>query len=315
VKKGVRSMLASIFVENAGLKLISLVASIGLFSVVHGAEDAQKSIYVDVISTLPDAASGRMLISEIPVRVRVTLTGSPSQLNTIRPDDVPPIEVDLRDTRRVVYEIDPSDIDVPVGVSVQAVEPHTITLDWVERRERRVRVRPVVVGETRQGLMLASPVRADPDHVTLVGPKREVEGLEFVETSEIDLATVLEGRSERRVRLTHLPEHVIVEGDSAISLALDVVPERAERTISRVQVGAVGATARSIRPASVNVTIFGPPDLVQSLDADSVLPYVDATAVRQTRVPQMIDVEVGSLPAGIEVRRISPPQVLVTPGG
>lgn len=315
MKKRVRGALRTIFIDDIGLKLISLIASITLFSVVHGAEDAQKSIYVDVISTLPEASSGRMLVSDIPVRVRVTLAGSPAQLNAIRPDDVPPLELDLRDTRRVTYEIDSSDIDVPVGVTVQSVEPHTIALDWVERRERRVRVRPLLIGEPRRGFVLASPPRVDPEFVTLIGPKREIENLEYAETTEVDLAGLLEGRIERRVRLVHLPEHVIVDGDSAVTLAIDVVPERAERTIARVQVGAVGASARSIRPGNVTISLFGPPDLVQGLDVDSVLPFVDASSVRQSRVPQMLEVQVGGLPAGIEVRRISPPRVLVTPGG
>jgi len=315
VKPRVRSAIRSIFFEDIGLKLISLITSITLFSVVHGAEDAQKSIYVDVISTLPDAASGKMLVSDIPVRVRVTLAGSPAQLNAIRPDDVPPLELDLRDTRRISYEIDPGDLDVPVGVTVQSVEPSTIALDWVERRERRVRVRPLLVGEPRRGYMVAGAVRVEPEVVELVGPRREVDSLEYVETAEVDLGSLLEGRSERRVRLVHLPEHVIVSGDAGATITIEVVPERAERTIQRVQIGAVGATARSIRPSVVSVTLFGPPDLVQGLDADSVLPYVDASALRLSRVPQMISVEVGGLPSGVEVRRVSPPQVLVTPGG
>lgn len=313
MKSKFRSTVRSIFVENLGLKLISLVASITLFSVVHGAQDAQKSIYVDVISTLPDASTGRMLVSEIPVRVRVTLAGSPAQLNAIRPDNVPPLELDLRDTRRISYEIDPSDIDVPVGVTVQSVEPSGITLDWVERQEARVRVRALLVGEPRRGLMLAGQVRVEPEVVNLVGPRRELQNIEYVETSEIELASLLEGRSERRVRLVHLPEHVMVEGDTGVNVTIDIAPERAERTISRIQVGAVGATARSIRPATVGVTLFGPPEVVQAIDADSVLPYVDATSVRQSHAPQMLAVEVGGLPNGVEVRRVSPPQVLVTP--
>ena len=53
-----RRVLA-ILLHDKGLKLLSLVAAIIFFSFVHGAEDAQKTIYVDVISLLPEPSSRR----------------------------------------------------------------------------------------------------------------------------------------------------------------------------------------------------------------------------------------------------------------
>ncbi len=69
--------------ENVGLKIISLVAAIVLFSLVRGSEDAQRSVFVDVVATLPSPASGKILIGEIPDKVKVTLRGSRSLLNSI----------------------------------------------------------------------------------------------------------------------------------------------------------------------------------------------------------------------------------------
>ena len=303
----------NIFLHNAGLKFVSLVAAITLFSVVHGAEDAQKTVCVDVISTLPAASSGRMLISEIPVRVRVSLQGSPTQLNAMRPGDIPPIELDLRDIHRTSYEIDLADVDVAAGVTVTAIEPASIPLDWVVRRERRVRVRPALVGSPRQGRMLVEPVHVDPESVTVVGPKNEIEGLVYVETAEIELSGLGDGRSERRVRLMHLPEHVVVDGDSTVAVTIEVVPERSERTIVHVPIATIGAQSRSIRPNFVNVTVLGPPSVVQAMTSEQVLPFVDGAPLRVSHAPQMLRVQVGGLPEGVELRRATPPEVLVTP--
>jgi YbbR domain-containing protein len=307
------AILRGLLFNNIGLKLVSLIAAIALFSVVHGAEDAQKTVYVDVISTLPAASSGQMLISEIPVRVRVALVGSPSQLNGIRPGDIPPIELDLRDIHRTSYEIETSDVDVPAGVTVTAIEPSSIPLDWVVRRERRVRVRPALVGSPRSGRMLVDPVRVEPESVTVIGPKNEIEGLVYVETAEIELSGLGDGRSERRVRLMHLPEHVIIEGDATVAVTLEIMPERSERTISHVPVAAIGVTTRSMRPTHVNVTILGPPAVVQNITSEQILPFVDGTALRTNRTPQLLRVQVGGLPEGVELRRANPPEVLVTP--
>lgn len=303
----------TIFVHNAGLKIVSLVAAITLFSMVHGSEDAQKTVYVDVISTLPPSSSGRMLTSEIPVRVRVQLTASPSLLNAVRPGDIPPIELDLRDVRRTSYEIRAMDVDVTTGITVTGIEPASIPLDWVVRAERRVRVRPALVGSTRSGHMLVEPVHVEPDSVTVVGPESEIVALAYVETAEIDLSGLGDGRSERRVRLMHLPEHAIVEGDPSVAVTLEVIPERSERTVSHIPIAAIGATTRSIRPAYVSVTILGPPAIVQSMTSDQVLPFVDATALRTSHVPAMLRIQVGGLPEGVELRRANPPEVLVTP--
>lgn len=313
MKANVRKLLRRAFVDDLGLKLLSLVAAITLFFLVHGSQESQKTVYVDVISRLPDSSRGRMLISDIPVRVRVTLAGTPSQLNGIRQGDVPPLELDLRDATLTSYEFDLADFDLPVGVTATSVEPQVIPLEWVQRRERRVRVRPSLVGSVRPGRMLVEPVRVEPDTVTVVGPREEVEGISYIDTAEIELASLADGPTQRRMRLLRLPEHVIVEGDSSVTVSLEVVPERAERTLSRLPVGAVGMASRSIRPAQVTVTLFGPPAIVQGLDADSVLPFVDASELRATHAPEMLRVQVGGLPAEVEVRRVQPPSVLFTP--
>lgn len=313
MKPRVRKVLRRVFVEDLGLKLLSLVAAVTLFFVVHGSEESQKTVYVDVISTLPDSSHGRMLISELPVRVRVTLTGTPSQLNSIRQGDVPPIELDLRDVTLTSYEFDLMAFDLPVGVTATAVDPEMIPLEWVQRRERRVRVRPLLVGALRPGRMLHESVRVEPETVTVVGPREEIEGISYLETAEIELSGLSDGPTQRRVRLLRLPEHVMVEGDSSVTVSLEVVPERAERTLARVPVGAVGLAARAIRPAQVSVTLFGPPAVVQGIDPDSVLPFVDASDLRATHAPEMLPVQIGGLPPDVEVRRVQPPSVLFTP--
>lgn len=310
----VRSFFRAVFVENIGLKLVSLVASIAIYIVIHGADDAQKTIYVDVISTLPDASSGRMLVSDLPVRVRVTLIGSPALLNGIRQGDVPPIELDLRDVRRESYDINPVDVDLPAGVTVQAIDPAAIDLTWVPRTERRVRIRPVLAGNARTGTMLVEPVRIEPESVTLVGPKDVIDALSVLETTEIDVGSLPLGRTERRVRLALLPQHVLIEGEATATVSLEVVPERAERTLPRLTVGTIGLSARSIRPTAVTVVLSGPPGAVESVEPEHVLPFVDAAPLRGERTPQMIRVRVGGLPEGVEVERVSPPEVLVTPG-
>ena len=75
-----KSFLMRALTEHIGLKLVALVASVGLFVIVRGTEDAQISISVDVVALLPPPSTERMLVSEIPDEIRVTLRGSRSVL-------------------------------------------------------------------------------------------------------------------------------------------------------------------------------------------------------------------------------------------
>lgn len=98
-----KSFLMRALTDHLGLKLVALVASVGLFVIVRGTEDAQISISVDVVALLPPPSTERMLVSEIPDEIRVTLRGSRSVLNAVRRDGMQPIQMDLRDASAHFY--------------------------------------------------------------------------------------------------------------------------------------------------------------------------------------------------------------------
>ena len=62
--------------ENIGLKASALGIAILMFSLVHGAEDMERNIYVDVVVRPPPDAKDMILVTETPDRVRVRLKGS-----------------------------------------------------------------------------------------------------------------------------------------------------------------------------------------------------------------------------------------------
>lgn len=303
----------AILVHDGGMKLVSLVAAIIFFSVVHGAEDAQKTIYVDVISLLPEASSGRMLITEIPARVRLTLTGSRSRLAAIRQDQLPAIQVDLRDTRMREYELSPDDFELPLGVAVTEIEPSQLVLEWARRRERRVQIRAQLSGQLQDSLRVNGEPTVDPSSVNVVGPAEEVADFDFAQTAEIDLSSLHEGDNERRVRLLRPPAHAYFVDDPTVTVHVRVEPIQAERTIARLDVGVVGAVART-RPTRVTITLFGTPSVVQAIDPDALFATVELDAEASARGGQLRPVQIRGLPEGVSIRNISPAEVLVTPG-
>jgi len=304
------------FTDNIGLKLFALAASIILFSLVHGAEDAQRSLFVDVVAILPAADSDKILTSELPDRVRVTLRGSRSLLNSIRREEMDAIQVDLTDTDLRYFYFEPEAFEVPVGVEIVQLSPDSIPLVWADRVEREITVEPILSGEPGEGLSLSTPV-VDPAAVLVEGAQNEIDTLSSIRTEGLSVRGLGAGTYERIVRLDPARAHTSYPNGGSVTVRFEVVPERFERVLTALEVVAVGPAAR-VRPATVDVQVRGAPALIAELDGDRLVPWVDSAseelALGGTRP---LAIQLRGLPEGVEVLGIEPAEVLVTrvPGG
>lgn len=305
-----KSALRRAFTENLGLKILALAAAIGLFVIVRGTEDAQISVAVDVVALLPPASTPRMLVSEIPDEVRVTLRGSRSVLNAVRRGGLPPIQMDLRDAAAHFYYFEQDEFELPAGANIVQIAPSAVPLRWVERAERRVRVQPVVDGTVAAGHVL-SGTTVEPGIVQIRGAATEVRRLEEVRTETIDVAGLSAGRHERRVPLGPLPEHVRYVDTPSVMVTLTVEEETASRTLRDLEVAAVGATGATVRPAHVNVVVSGPRGRVTDLSPSRIVPYVDVSGVDPARGAQPLPIALRGVPEGMTATP-EPAEVFVT---
>jgi hypothetical protein len=305
--------LRALLTENIGLKITSLVVAVLLFSVVRGAEDAQRSVLVDVVAELPPESDARILTSDLPAKVRLTLRGSRSLLNSIRADDLPPIEIDLSETQASVYYFESERFEVPAGVEVTQVSPDALPLTWVERTQRAFPVYARLDGRPDTGMMIAGDPTVRPATVVLRGPTPELAGMDRLLTDTIPLAGLGPGHYERRVPIPRLPAHVQFVGDTSVTVQFEIAPEIADRAIPRLDVATVGGAIRELRPARVRVILRGPPTLLDAIDAPSIVPYVDGSALDPSLGAQSILVRVRGIPDGVELAGVDPEEVLATP--
>jgi YbbR domain-containing protein len=296
------------FTENLTAKIVSLVAAIVLFSMVRGSEDAQRTVFSDVVAILPPGDSGKVLLSELPDRVRLTLQGSRSLLNSIRREDLE-VQMDLTDTRLRYYYFDPAVFDLPAGVQIVQMAPASVPLTWADRIERRVPVEPQFVGTPEPGLSITEPVAVEPRRVLLRGPQNEVDPLASVDTQPIDLRGLAAGEQIRTVRLERPPTHASYVGEPMIEVRFEIVRELDERTFSELPVSIVGPVRATLRPGVVAVVVRGPRSSVETMEPTQVVPWVD---IEDPALTGTIE------PEGVEIVRVEPPSVLVAlrgPGG
>lgn len=306
-----RSFLARLAFDNYALKLVALGLSIALFSLVHSDQDAQRSIYLDVVTLLPPPTAEQMLVSDLPSQVRVTLRGSRSRIAALQRDDFAPIQVDLRDPSRRHFLFDMSAIDVSGPVHVVGIEPPSIDLVWATRAQRRVPVRARLRGSPELGTMVKKPVSLSPANVTIQGPQAEVDAVVEVFTDEIPTEGLGKGVHERRVQLQPLTSgHVKYKDDPNVDVKLEITAEQGERVLRHLELAVLGAAAATLRPNVVSVTLNGPVRELGDIEPDQIVPYVDLSTLVPNAPFASLEVKLRGVPEGSEVTRISPPAVL-----
>ncbi len=305
-----RRSLRDLVTNNLGLKLTSLVAAIVLFSIVRGAEDAQRSVFVDVVAVLPPPSSGKMLVSELPDRVRLTLKGSRSQLNAIRPELLQPVQIDLTDTDLRYYYFAGDEFDVPAGVTITQVAPASVPLQWADRLEKRLPVQARVEGTPPDGTVLGAPPVVEPAEVTVVGPREELESVRSVRTEPIDLSGLDVGPHVRRVPLQRVCSHCRFLEERPVEVRFELLRDVSERVLGPLPVLVEGAEARAIEPSAVSANVRGLPREVDLIDPARVQAVVDAS--EQPPGAHVLPVNLRGLPPGIELVGVEPATVKVT---
>lgn len=304
--------LRRMLLDDLGLKLGSLVVSVAIFWIVRGAEEAQRAVFVDVVAFTPPATSERVLTSELPAKVRLTLRGARSIVNAVRSDDIPPVQVDLSSTLSSTFYFEPEMFELPGGVEIVQIAPPTIPLTWARRTTRTVPIVPALEGRPDAGLMLLGAPVVRPASTTLRGPEPELADLERVMTDPVSIVGLAVGRHERRVGLVRLPPHVENLGESAVTVSFEIGPEVAERSVPRLEIAVVGGVVRELRPPRVRVTVRGPPRVLDAMDAPSIVPFIDVSGLEPDGGAMPVLVRVRGIPDGVELARVEPEETLVT---
>lgn len=309
--KGVVDVLTAIrvfFTSNLGLKAGALGIAILMFSLVHGAEDMERNVYVGVVVRSPADAENMILVTETPDRVRVRLKGSRARLNAIRQENLPPVDVSLKTKDESRYYFEKEMFDLPTGVSVVQVVPPSLTFKWVPRAVRELAVEVNLDGRLSDGLEWAGQAEVFPSTIDVDGPRDVVNSMRTVRSMEIDVSGLEEGVIQREIPLVGPPANTTFEAQSVL-VTLRVQPKMKERVLSPLRVDAEGMVPRALRPRAVTARIRGPESVVKALNPLSVLAIVNLSDIEATKGPVSVPVELRGLPDELEVVAIEPASV------
>ncbi len=267
--------MAHPFARGLALKVLAVALAVLLRLAVAGDPIVERGFRIPLeFENLPGAVE---ILGDAPDTVEVRVRGSSGVLRRLEAGDVAAI-IPLDSARPGTRLFDMTDglVQVPLGVEVTQVIPSTVSLRLdVQGLPKLVPVVPVVEGEPASGFVVGA-VTADPAMVEVIGPLSRLGELTHVITESLDVtgtavpvaSTVTVGMDDPYLRLAT---------SQAARVTVDIVREPVQRTLEDVPVQTRNADglAWAATPASVTVTVFGPPELLRELDGEDVTAYLD----------------------------------------
>lgn len=297
------------------LKLLSLGLAFAVWIAVTGENRVVQDVRVPLDVQL---ASPYIVDGTIPTTIVVRLRGPETTLRRIAAFNLA-LRVDLRDAdagaRSVQFAED--DLDgLPAGVDVEFIDPPRMSIAVAKRARRSVPVAPAFVGAPAPGHAFYW-AQARPDTVEVDGPAAKVEALAHVRTDPIHL----DGRSAPFVsRVGAVPDATDVRVVNArpieVLAHVDVAP--VETTLDDVPVLLAGKIWEAdVAPASIRVTLAGPPALLQAIRPAQLRAVADLEGLEPRPDPHLVPLRLDfvGVPledlARINVRQMAPQEVRV----
>ena len=180
-----RSFFQRIFVHNMGLKVVSLLLAIGLWTVVSRDPIAEVEMRVPIeFHNLPDNLEiDSASFTEAQIRVR----GPERVIHRLQAADLH-AEIDLASVQsgERTFDLTSRQVRVPQDLEVVQIIPGQFQLSFDNRATRVVEVRPRVTGNFASGMRVKELI-ADPSSVTITGPRHRVEAVEDATTDPVDV--------------------------------------------------------------------------------------------------------------------------------
>ncbi|HVO63120.1 MAG TPA: CdaR family protein [Terriglobales bacterium] len=183
-----RDFLQRVVVQNFGLKVFSLALAVALW--VALARDPIAEVALDAPIEFQHMPDNLEINTEHVPNAQVRVRGPERLVRRIRTEQVR-VEVDLSNARpgERTFNLTAQQIREPRDVAIVQVVPSQFQLSFDVRARRDIQVHPRITGQFASGLHIAKVI-ANPDRITIAGPRARVEDIDFATTDPIDATGV-----------------------------------------------------------------------------------------------------------------------------
>ena len=237
-KGGIRETVRGAFFDNVGLKLLSILCALGIYAFIHGAENAERTLSVSIVTIMPPESANRQVMTQIPTEVKVTVRGSRTQLDDLRSDDLGTLNLNLRSGRESNIDLDPSMFRTPAGVSVAEINPPSIEIRWDDVVNHTIPIQISRTGEPAPSFAVKGVIRSEPANVAARGPRSVIDNIQYARSSPFDVTGLTEGVYRRPLPLDKPPRLVTYDVDSVMA-TVEIARELSKKEFANLRVEVV----------------------------------------------------------------------------
>lgn len=312
-KGTIRDHVRAAFVENLGLKVLSLGCAVALWAFTQGPENAMRTIMVSVVSDMPPDTLNRQLVTPLPTEVGVTLRGPRSALAEAHGNDIGPLRLNLAQGRDAKIDLAESMFHIPASLTVEQIVPTSITVKWDDVIRKGLRVEVPRTGEPAPGYAVKGTVTAAPVEVQARGPRSLIDVMHVARAAPFDVSGLAQGKHTLKLPLDRPATSLVTYDVDAVTASVEIARQLVTKTFSKLKVEVIGTTRASTRPGTVTVVFTGTAEDLNAVAAEAVVPRVEPKAAGHDvskpgndNLPVLLD-----LPPGVTAQ-IDPPKVVAT---
>ena len=284
----VKTALRRAILDDLILKVLSFSLAVGIWAWLQSGQVVEQRARATVRYLWPEDL---VRVGDAPESLSVTLSGPQGRLRALRDRELL-VDVDLRGSKEGPVTIDFGDRSLdglPEGITVVQRTPASLELLLDRARERKVRVRPTLIGEPAEGWQRGE-VRVEPPMALIRGPQSLVREITEADTDIIDLSGVTSTRTYT-VPLEFRDSSVRADAITSVQVTVEVNPIMADRSWEAVPVTLEAARGWTLEPTTVRLRIVGPIKRLQAIRSDDVkvivrlppaVPVGEPVAVRWT---------------------------------
>nr|WP_321464561.1 CdaR family protein [uncultured Desulfobulbus sp.] len=236
--------------RNWLLKLLSLIIGASLWYFVVG-EDR-----VDLIVSMPleirNLPTNLVIANQYKRDIEVAISGPKRLIQEMRQQNTSlPIDLGKAEPGAMVIQNKAESILLPQGISVQRVQPATITLLIDRLIQKDFTIKPVTTGKVAEGFTLES-LTLKPPKITVTGPETTLAKEQELKTSLISI----EGMNRSSTLQVHLELNdslVKLIGETVIEVNVALKENMVRRKITRVSIKKPQNEAIQFAPSKVTI--------------------------------------------------------------
>lgn len=298
------------FSANWPLKLLALAVAVGIWIWVSGEARMvrQFDVPLDII-----VSPEHTLATPAPSTILVRLGGPETMMRRLdRPAMTMVLDLSRAEVGRQEIPLAPDDlVGAPSRAVVELIEPHRLTIILERRAERRLPVEPTFLGQPPEGFSFYGASVA-PSAVNVEGPESQVLAIDAIPTSPIRLD--LHSTSfDLVVRVLPTQPMIRQIDPRPVQVRVHIDASPIERVFSNVPVRLRGPSdLLQLNVSHADITVTGPPSLVDELDAERLQLYVVAPEGAPLDTPLDLSIEVDwgidnpPTAAGLSVKKLRP---------